>query len=174
MTGTAAGSGTGSTVRRGVSRAERVGLAIQRQLDRRLAPLGIWAYRRTRGGITRPWHVDALLLTTRGRLSGRVRTVILEFFRDGDTMVLAASNDGGATHPGWYFNLMAHPTARVEVMGRRLTVRATELTAAEAAAFWPRIPARDPSYERYIRATDRTIPLVRLVPVDGEARPAAR
>jgi deazaflavin-dependent oxidoreductase (nitroreductase family) len=166
-TGKAAGVPDGGGVRHGVSRRERVGLAIQRQLDKRLAPLGIWAYRRTKGGITRPWHVDALLLTTRGRRSGRVRTVILEFFRDGDAMVLAASNDGGATHPGWYFNLMARPTARVEVMGRRLTVRATELTAAEAAAFWPRIPARDPSYERYIRATDRTIPLVRLVPVDG-------
>jgi len=167
MTGTGTGNAVGGGVRRGVSRAEHVGLAIQRQLDRRLAPLGIWAYRRTRGGITRPWHVDALLLTTRGRRSGRARTVILEFFRDGDAMVLAASNDGGARHPGWYFNLMAHPTARVEVMGVRLTVRATELTAAEASAFWPTIPARDPSYERYVRATHRAIPLVRLVPVTG-------
>ena len=165
--GSAAGDGRAGGPRHGVTRKEHFGLAIQRQLDRRLAPLGIWAYRRTKGGITRPWHVDALLLTTRGRRSGRVRTVILEFFRDGDAMVLAASNDGGATHPGWYFNLMAHPTAGVEVMGRRLTVRATELTAAEAATFWPRIPARDPSYERYIRATDRAIPLVRLVPVTG-------
>jgi deazaflavin-dependent oxidoreductase (nitroreductase family) len=165
--GTAAGGSLGGRVHRGISRRERLGLAIQRQLDKRLAPLGIWAYRRTKGGITRPWHVDALLLTTRGRRSGRVRTVILEFFRDGDAMVLAASNDGGATHPGWYFNLMAHPTARVEVMGVRLTVRATELTAAEASAFWPTIPARDPSYERYVRATHRAIPLVRLVPVTG-------
>jgi deazaflavin-dependent oxidoreductase (nitroreductase family) len=160
-------AGAAGRPRRGITCKERVGLTIQRALDKRLAPLGIWAYRRTRGGITRPWHVDALLLTTRGRRSGRERTVILEFFRDDDAMVLAASNDGGASHPGWYHNLMAQPDARAEVMGRVIAVHAEEMTADEAAAFWPRIPARDPSYERYLRATDRTIPLVRLLPVEA-------
>jgi len=43
--------------------------------------------------------------------------------------------------------------------------RAVELTPDETAAFWPRILARNPGYERYRRATDRAIPLVRLLPV---------
>jgi deazaflavin-dependent oxidoreductase (nitroreductase family) len=109
--------------------------------------------------------VDALLLTTRGRRSGRERTVVLQYFRDGDSMVLAAANDGGASHPGWYHNLRSEPAARVEVMGRALAVRAVVLPPDEAAAFWPRILARDPTYERYRRATDRSIPVVRLVPL---------
>lgn len=150
----------------GISRRERVALVLHRGLDRRLSPLGVWVYRRSKGGITRPWKVDALLLTTRGRRSGKERTVVLQFFPDGPAMIVAAANDGGRSHPGWYFNLVADPNARVEVMGRTLAVRAEELSPGEAAAAWQRILVRDPSYERYARAAaGRAIPIVRLVPV---------
>ena len=152
----------------GLSRKERVGLFLHRGLDRRLSRLGAWVYRRTKGGITRPWKVDALLLTTRGRRSSRQRTVVLQFFPDGDAMVIAAANDGGASHPGWYFNPQANPAASVEVMGRTIAVRSDELPADEAADWWQRILRRAPSYERYARATSRSIPILRLVPVGGE------
>ena len=149
---------------KGLSRKERVALFIHRGLDRRLSPLGVWVLGRTKGGIAKPWKVDALLLTTRGRRSGRERTVVLQFFPDGDAIILAAANDGGTAHPGWYFNLKAEPVARVEVAGRRIPVRAQELPDEEAAAWWERILDRDPSYERYARATGRQIPNLRLVP----------
>ena len=147
-----------------VSRRERIGLAIHRGLDRWLSPLGVWVMRRTKGGVARPWKVDALLLTTRGRRSGRERTVVLQYFPDGDAMIVAAANDGGAAHPGWYFNLTAEPAARVEVMGRTIPVRAEELPPDEAATWWGRILERSPDYERYARATMRTFPIIRLVP----------
>jgi len=149
---------------RPLSFRERVGLAVGRGLDRRLTPLGVWLYRRTRGGIARPWKVDVLLITTRGRRSGLERTVVLQFFPDGETMVVAAANDGGESHPGWYLNLVADPAARVEVAGRTTAVRAEELPADEAADWWLRILRRAPNYEQYARATTRTIPIVRLVP----------
>jgi len=148
-----------------LSRRERIGLTLHRGLDRYLSPLGVLVYRRTRGGIARPWHVDALLLTTVGRRSGRHRTVVLQYFPDGDAMVVAAANDGGRTHPGWYHNLHARPEAVVEVMGRKVRVRAEELPSDEAARWWDRILERDPSYERYSRATSRSFPIIRLVPV---------
>jgi F420H(2)-dependent quinone reductase len=142
---------------------ERVALFVHRGLDRWLTPLGVWVFRRSKGGIARPWHVDALLLTTHGRRSGRDRTVVLQFFPDGDAMILAAANDGAAAHPGWYFNLVANPDARIEVSGRSIPVRASVLAADEAAAWWQRIVRRDPSYERYARAAaGRSIPIVRL------------
>ena len=151
-----------------ISGRERVALAIHRGLDRWLSPLGVWVYRRTKGGVTGPWKVDALLLTTRGRKSGRERTVVLQFFPEGDAMIVAAANDGGVSHPGWYFNLAAEPAARVEVMGRTIAVRAEELPPDEAAAAWERILRRDPSYERYARAAgERAIPVLRLVPTSG-------
>ena len=146
-----------------LSRMERLGLFVHRVGDKRLTALGVALYRWTKGRIT-PAKVDALLLTTRGRKSGKERTVVLQFFPDGDDLVLAAANDGGASHPAWYRNLKATPLARVEVMGRTFAVRAEELSPDEAAAFWPRLLRRAPSYERYQRATSRTFPLVRLVP----------
>jgi deazaflavin-dependent oxidoreductase (nitroreductase family) len=79
-------------------------------------------------------------------------------------MILAAANDGGATHPGWYHNLTAEPMARVEVHGRMIHVRAEELPSEEAAAWWQRIVRIQPNYERFARATSRTIPIIRLTP----------
>lgn len=156
----------------GISGRERIALAVHRGLDRWLSPVGVWVMRRTRGGVARRWRVDALLLTTRGRRSGKERTVVLQFFPDGDAMILAAANDGGASHPGWYHNLVATPEARVEVEGRTVTVRAEVLAGDEAEAGWARVLANDPSYERYARAAGaREIPVVRLVPVASEAAP---
>lgn len=125
--------------------------------------LGV-SFRRTKGGVAKPFKVDALLLTTRGRRSGRDRTVVLQYFPDGDAMVVTAANDGGDAYPGWYFNLRSEPRARVEVNGRVLPVRAAELSAEEAAAWWPRIVERDPHYARYRRATSRPFPVLRLTP----------
>lgn len=147
-----------------LSALERVRLSIGRGLDKRLNFVGVWLYRRTGGGITRPWKVDALLLTTTGRRTGRERTVVLQFFPDQGAMIVAAASAGAISHPGWYFNLTAEPVARVQGDRRMIVVRAERLAAEEAAAFWPRLLRRAPDYARYLRATDRAIPLVRLVP----------
>jgi F420H(2)-dependent quinone reductase len=167
----------GPEVTERLSRKERVGLFLHRESDKRLTPLGIWVMRRTKGGIAHgriarvlaaPREVDVLLLTTHGRRSGRERTVLLQFFPDGDAMIVTAANDGGTSHPGWYFNLKGDPSARVEVMGRTIRVRAEELPAEAAADWWQRIVSRAPSYERYRRATSRTFPILRLVPDGAE------
>lgn len=157
-----------------ISRREALGLFLHRHLDRWLSPLGVWVMRRSKGGVTKAWKVDALVLTTRGRRSGRERSVVLQFFPDGETMLLAAANDGGAPLPGWYWNLTADPLARVEVAGRTVAVRAEVLEGDEAVAGWSRVLARDPSYDRYARAAGRPIPIVRLTPLTdaGSAAPA--
>ncbi len=161
-----------------LSRKERIGLWLHRESDKRLTPLGIWVMRRTKGGIAHgrigrmlgaPRDVDVLLLTTRGRRSGRERTVVLQFFPDGDAMIVTAANDGGTSHPAWYLNLKGDATARVEVTGRTIAVHAEELPAEAAADWWQRILRRAPSYERYQRATSRTFPILRLVPERGTA-----
>jgi deazaflavin-dependent oxidoreductase (nitroreductase family) len=128
-------------------------------------------YRLTGGRIARPRKVDVLILTTRGRRTGKTRTVLLQFFRDGANLVIVAANSGRSSHPGWFYNLKATPTVRVQVMDRILQVRAEELSSDEAIAFWPRILRVAPSYERYQQATNRTIPLVRLVPVEQVGEP---
>ena len=44
---------------------------------------------------------DVCFLTTTGRKSGPARTVPLTYFRDGDRLVLVASNAGQDHHPAW-------------------------------------------------------------------------
>ncbi|QIN84715.1 nitroreductase family deazaflavin-dependent oxidoreductase [Rubrobacter tropicus] len=146
-----------------LSRKDRALLLLEREGNRRLRSLGTVLYRLTGGRFT-PRDRDVLLLTTRGRKSGREHTVLLQSFPDGENnMVVVATNSGRSSHPDWYHNLKADPTARVEIMDRTLRVRAEDLPDEEAAAFWPRILRRAPSYTRYREAARRDIPLVRLV-----------
>jgi len=150
----------------GLSLKERVALYLNYELDKRLGGLGIGLYRLTGGRITNLWKVNVLILTTRGRKTGKIRTVLLQFFRDGENMVIVAANSGRSSHPGWFYNLKATPNVRVQVMDRPFQVHAEEMTDDEAIAFWPRVLSIAPTYERYRRATNRIIPLMRLVPIE--------
>ena len=154
----------GKTSTRSLSLKDEVVLYLNHELDKRLGGLGVGLYRLTGGCVARLLKVNVLILTTRGRRSGKTRTVLLQFFQDGANWVIVAANSGRSSHPGWFYNLKATPTAQVQVMDRILQVHAEELPADEATAFWPRVLRVAPTYARYQKATSRTIPLVRLVP----------
>jgi F420H(2)-dependent quinone reductase len=153
--------------------AERIALRtrLEHAVDKHSVGVGAWLVRRTKGRIVRLWRRRALVLTVQGRRSGRPRTVVVQYFPDGEALVVVAANSGLPTHPAWYLNLAAVREARVEVEGRTLRVRAEQLSPEEAEAFWPRVLRQAPDYARYRQRTDRVIPLLRLVPVDGSARP---
>lgn len=154
----------GKTSPRSLTRKDKVALYLNYELDKRLGGLGVGLYRLTGGRFTRLLKVNVLILTTRGRRSGKTRTILLQFFQDGANRVIVAANSGRPSHPGWFYNLKATSTAQVQVMDRILQVRAEELSADETTAFWPRVLRVAPTYARYQKATSRTIPLVRLVP----------
>jgi deazaflavin-dependent oxidoreductase (nitroreductase family) len=147
-------------------------LTLHRELDHRLSALGVWAMRRTRGSLANRWGVNALLLTTTGRRTGKARSVVLQYFPDGDNLIVAAANDGAATDPAWHLNLLGQPAASVEVRGKRFPVIGRELPEDEAATWWDRILLAAPDYERYARATSRRFPIVRLTPVAAAAEDA--
>ena len=152
---------------------ERIKTRIEHEVDTRSVRLAAALIRLTKGRIARLWRRQVLLLTTRGRKSGNERTIPLQFFPDGDDMIVVAANSGLPSPPGWYFNLTADPLARIEVGGRTLQVRAEELSAEEAAAFCPRVLQVAPDYSRYSRRTSRRIPMIRLVPVGSDERASA-
>ncbi|WP_329082074.1 MULTISPECIES: nitroreductase/quinone reductase family protein [unclassified Streptosporangium] len=111
------------------------------------------------GGQARPGMND-LLLTTRGRRSGRLRRTALIYARDGDRYVLAASNSGADRHPAWYLNLVDTPDAMVQVGAETFAVNTRTATAAEKPRLWRLMVATMPSYQRYRQTTERDIPLV--------------
>jgi F420H(2)-dependent quinone reductase len=106
-----------------------------------------------------------LLLTTRGRHSGKARTIPLLYFPDGGDYVLIASNGGAERHPAWYFNLQSDPIATVELQGERQQVRASDVTDPdERERLWKQANEGYSSYDGYATKTDRQIPVVRLRP----------
>lgn len=122
-------------------------------------------YRATRGRVGgKLAGGPVLLLTTNGRRSGKERTVPLLYLPDGDDLVIVASNGGTATHPTWWLNLRADPTAKVEVGDRKIRIRARQASAEEKARLWPRLVEMYGGYEGYQRRTDREIPVVILHP----------
>jgi deazaflavin-dependent oxidoreductase (nitroreductase family) len=67
-----------------------------------------------------------LILTTTGARSGEPHSVVLGYGRHGDRLLAIASNNGAATAPAWYHNLLAESTATIELAGpERFEVRAT-------------------------------------------------
>ena len=145
-----------------VTRKERVGLWLHRTLDKRFSRWSVALFRRTKGGITERAGVEGLVLTTLGCQSGKRRSVMLQYFHDREDLLLVAADGGGDHHPAWFHNLTAQPEATVQIAGETEAVVAERVSDADAEALWPAILERAPSYERYLRATERTIPLVRL------------
>jgi deazaflavin-dependent oxidoreductase (nitroreductase family) len=103
-----------------------------------------------------------LLLTTRGRRSGKLRRTPLIYGQDEDRYLLVASNNGSAQHPAWYLNVTAHPEVTVQVRADTFTARSRTATAEERRLLWPTMAAVFPRYDTYQAQTDREIPLVIL------------
>ena len=118
-------------------------------------------YRATRGAIgARVDGLDVLLLTTRGRRSGRPRTTPLPYFRDADDLVLIASFGGSDRNPAWYANLRHDPKVRVRVRGSSGEFEARPARGALRERLWAGITAEQPRYLDYQRRTTREIPVV--------------
>ena len=93
--------------------------------------------------------MPTLLLTTRGRRSGRPRRTPLIYGRDGDDYVVVASAGGGPTAPAWYLNLSADPRVRVQVKDDVFDAVARTASAEEKARLWPVMTAIWPAYDEY-------------------------
>lgn len=105
-----------------------------------------------------------LLLTTTGRKSGRAYTTPLQYFKDGDDIVIVGSNAGNEKHADWWLNLLADPEAEVQVRRNSRRMRAEEVLDEERERLWPLLVEWYPSYARYQQRTHRRVPVVRLRP----------
>jgi deazaflavin-dependent oxidoreductase (nitroreductase family) len=103
-----------------------------------------------------------LLLTTTGAKSGELRTNPMMYLVDGDRLLVFASKSGAPTNPDWYHNLVANPTASVEVGGEHYDVNATVLTGDERDRHYARQAELYPGFAEYQEKTTRTIPVVAL------------
>ena len=100
------------------------------------------------------------LLTTTGRKTGEPRVSPLLYLREGDRVILVASQGGAAKNPMWYLNLMANPKVSVQIKGEVLHLTARDATKEERAQYWPRLVEMYSSFDDYQSWTDRVIPVV--------------
>ena len=93
----------------------------QNERNRRLAE----EYRRNGGWVAEEKFKDAplLLLTTRGRKSGRSYVNPLMYLADGGRYVVFASHQGADKDPEWFENLVAAGEASIEVGTEEIPVK---------------------------------------------------
>ncbi len=106
-----------------------------------------------------------LLLTTRGRKSGKLRRTGLIFGRDGQNYVVVASKGGAPQHPLWYLNLLDHPEVEIQVGAEKIAGRARPVTPEEKPRLWSLMTGIYPPYLEYQAKTARDIPVVIIEPL---------
>lgn len=105
-----------------------------------------------------------IILTTRGRHSGKVRKTPLMRVEQNGTYAVVASMGGAPKHPVWYLNLIASPAATLQDGPNVYTMRAREVHGDEKARWWARAVEAWPAYAEYQKKTDRQIPVLVLEP----------
>jgi len=134
-----------------------------------LHPLDRAVIRLSRGRVSLTGLLTGLpvvTLTTTGAKSGMARSVPLIGIPDNEQVILIASNWGQAHHPGWYFNLRAHPEVKLSWSGRTRRYVAREVTGLEYDAHWRRAVELYAGYAAYRERTGgRKIPIILLMPV---------
>ncbi len=93
-----------------------------------------------------------------------MRTTPLVYLRDGDRVVVVASQAGRPRHPLWFRNLEADPEVTVQIKGDRRPMRARTASPPERAELWPRLVDLYSDYDSYQSWTDREIPVVIIEP----------
>jgi deazaflavin-dependent oxidoreductase (nitroreductase family) len=100
---------------------------------------------------------ESLLITTRGRRTGRLRRTALYYGRDGDRYVLVAT---GVHDPAWYLNVVASPAVVLQVGAESFAALAQPAAAGERARLWKLMVRVLPKYTAYEREAGRPLPVV--------------
>jgi deazaflavin-dependent oxidoreductase (nitroreductase family) len=121
---------------------------------------------RANGGKT-DYPGPVVLLTTTGAKSGQPRTTPVAYSIDGDQLVIIASAGGAPSHPGWYYNLVAHPMVKVELGSETFQAHATVIEGAERDRLYTQHAlALGFSTSDYRQKTARQIPVIVLTRMD--------
>lgn len=128
-----------------------------------------WLYRRTRGRVGGSAKgLPVLLLTVRGRKTGKPRTVPVAYFEQGTGYLVAASAGGGKANPQWIHNLGAAGEAHIMVYQDEYDVDARIVDSPERDELWREVVlAEAPFFAGYEEKSGRTIPIALLTKHSG-------
>ena len=109
--------------------------------------------------------LPCLLVTVKGKSSGKWTRSALIYGRDGDDLVLIASKGGAPDNPVWLDNMLANPDVWLQVVADQFWATAHVVDEpTERARLWSIMKTIFPQYDEYeAKAAPRVIPVVRLV-----------
>jgi len=137
--------------------------AINRGVIGAMSMAHVAAYKLLGGAST--FGLPTLILTVRGRKSGRSISKPLLYLDDGGRLYLVASYGGSDSPPAWYLNLTTNPEVEVQLGRGTRRCRARTLSPAERDAIWPKLVKMYPSYDEYQKNCARVIPVVELTSI---------
>jgi deazaflavin-dependent oxidoreductase (nitroreductase family) len=130
--------------------------------------MGLWVflYRLTGGKVGGSLGTfKVLILTTRGRKSGRILSNPVGYFERDSGYVIVASNSGRAKNPAWYYNLKANPQdVIIQINQKKMKARPEMISGDSRKQVWNWIVSQAPNFGDYEKRTTREIPLVFLKP----------
>ena len=121
-------------------------------------------YVETDGEVGYLWREGApiLILTVKGRKSGKDYSTPLIFGEDGGNYVIVGSQGGTPGHPDWYLNLAETPEVGVQVKADKFHAHARTAEGEERDRLWKQMNGIWPHYDEYQAKTEREIPVVVL------------
>jgi deazaflavin-dependent oxidoreductase (nitroreductase family) len=113
--------------------------------------------------------LPVIIMTTRGRKSGKIRKAPLMRVEHGGEYALVGSLGGAPNDPTWVGNLVADPTALMIQDGPEPhDFVARQLEGDERAEWWDRAVEAYPSYADYQKNTERVIPVFLATRADSQ------
>ncbi len=126
--------------------------------------LHVFLYRLTNGKFGSDMRgFKVLILTTKGRKSGKIILTPLGYFERDGSYIIVASNSGQDKNPSWYFNIKANPEdVTIQVMDKKMKVKPEIILGAPRRPLYDWVASISPNYGEYEKHTTREIPLVLL------------
>jgi deazaflavin-dependent oxidoreductase (nitroreductase family) len=112
----------------------------------------------------KPGKYGLARLTTTGRRSGELRSVMIGYFLDGDDLITMAMNGWGAPEPAWWLNLQDTPEATLDLKSGTIPVTGRAATDDEHDRLWDRWRELDPKLDAWAARRPTKTAVVILTP----------
>lgn len=118
-----------------------------------------------RANTLRETGIPVVIVTMRGKASGKVRKIALMRVEHEGRYALVASYGGRPDHPAWYGNLVADPNVMIQDGPEPHDFVVREVSGDERTEWWARSVAVFPTYAEYQEKTERVIPVLVAEPL---------
>ena len=106
------------------------------------------------------------VFTIKGRKSGKWKKIPLLYLRDGENVVVAATQGGMSSYPIWYLNMVENPQVDCQIDAEKKTYITRRATQAEEERLWPLLDDMYDGYAEYRSRINgrREVPVMILEP----------